>query len=391
MYLQYHRGCYTTQSETKKLIRYNEELLQNAEKFASLSFLTAKRPYDNGAFEEIWKRVLFDHFHDIMPGSGIGINYVDADRNLTNASLRSQKILDDSLDLLGGEHRNQRGRDSGGGVQFAIVGAHRRRSLSKYRRAARGAAVGRPRFGRAAAAFASRLPPIRRRSALHAAGDGRKTCHRWVTKVIHVVPAPQSARRRFLAEGEWNFDLENEFMRVKIDPQTGCVTSLVNKADGKRQLLPAAAAICSRRSRTCRARRTPGKSGSTRKVWDLKQPKEVKLVESGPERAVVRIRQTFKAPTRAEGQKSTFSRDVIVYAGVPRVDVETGGELARAARSAQGGLPGQRARRQSDVRDSLRHYPAAHHAQYAGRKSHVRSARDAVGRYFELPPRASAC
>ena len=44
--------------------------------------------------------MLFDHFHDIMPGSGIGINYVDAERNLTDASLRTQKILDGALDSM---------------------------------------------------------------------------------------------------------------------------------------------------------------------------------------------------------------------------------------------------------------------------------------------------
>ena len=144
MYLQYHRGCYTTQAETKKLIRYNEELLQNAEKFAALSFLT-RRPYANGAFEEIWKRVLFDHFHDIMPGSGIGINYADAERNLTDASLRSQKILDDSLDLLGANIQT-----SGAGIPVVVYN-----SLSWARTGSvtidtvappAGAAVGRPRL-----------------------------------------------------------------------------------------------------------------------------------------------------------------------------------------------------------------------------------------------------
>ena len=33
-----------------------------------------------------WKRLLFDDFHDIMPGSGIGVNYLDARRNLARRS-----------------------------------------------------------------------------------------------------------------------------------------------------------------------------------------------------------------------------------------------------------------------------------------------------------------
>ncbi len=57
---EYHRGCYTTQSETKKQIRHNEEQLQNAEKFAAVDYLRTGS-YPNARFEDIWKRVLFDH------------------------------------------------------------------------------------------------------------------------------------------------------------------------------------------------------------------------------------------------------------------------------------------------------------------------------------------
>ena len=35
LYFQYHRGVFTTQSETKKLIRQTEEKLLDAEKYAS--------------------------------------------------------------------------------------------------------------------------------------------------------------------------------------------------------------------------------------------------------------------------------------------------------------------------------------------------------------------
>src|SRR5262249_14407121 len=87
---------YTTQSETKRLIRQSEELLQNAEKFASLSFLN-NRSYPQGEFEESWRKVLFDHFHDVMPGSGIAVNYVDAARNLGEVELEGEKILHGAL------------------------------------------------------------------------------------------------------------------------------------------------------------------------------------------------------------------------------------------------------------------------------------------------------
>jgi alpha-mannosidase len=47
------------------------------------------------------------------------------------------------------------------------------------------------------------------------------------------------------------------------------------------------------------------------------------VIERGPERAVVRIRHTFHAPTRVGGPDSTIQQDITVYSGVPRVDVNT--------------------------------------------------------------------
>jgi alpha-mannosidase len=47
--------------------------------------------------------------------------------------------------------------------------------------------------------------------------------------------------------------------------------------------------------------------------WDLDKADEVNLVESGPLRAIIRVKNHF--------QNSTFVRDIMLYAGVPRVDV----------------------------------------------------------------------
>ena len=99
LYFQYHRGVMTTQSETKKRIRQSEELLLNAEKFSSLALLEGQ-PYPQEELVNDWKKVLFDQFHDIMPGSGIAINYVDAARDLGVVGLSGNKILSSSLETL---------------------------------------------------------------------------------------------------------------------------------------------------------------------------------------------------------------------------------------------------------------------------------------------------
>src|ERR1022692_1682370 len=85
LYFQYHRGVQTTQSEEKKLNRRNEEFLLNAEKLASIEMLFIHQ-YPQPQLDEAWKNVLFNQFHDILPGSGIHINYVDAARKYEVAS-----------------------------------------------------------------------------------------------------------------------------------------------------------------------------------------------------------------------------------------------------------------------------------------------------------------
>jgi alpha-mannosidase len=307
LYLQYHRGCYTTQSETKRLIRYNEELLQNAEKFASLAYVSAKRPYDNGAFEDIWKRVLFDHFHDIMPGSGIGINYADAERNLTDASLRSQKILDGALDDLNS------GIDTSG-VGIAVVVYN---SLSWDRTAPVTVEVHAPAAGQHLEVRDSAGQPLASQIVSEAPYTLQAMAKRVPAlgyEVLHVVSVP-GARTPASALKVNGTEIENEFLRLKIDPKTGCVTSLVNKADGKEAVAPGGCGNLLQAFKDVPRTQDAWEIRFDQDEWDLKQPKEVKVVENGLERVVVRINHVF--------QSSTIQQDLIVYAGVPRVDVNT--------------------------------------------------------------------
>ena len=96
LYFQYHRGVFTTQAETKRRIRRAEENVLNAEKFASLATLYGSA-YPQDGMELTWKNLLFDHFHDIMPGSGIAVNYLDAKRNLENVDRAANQVTADSL------------------------------------------------------------------------------------------------------------------------------------------------------------------------------------------------------------------------------------------------------------------------------------------------------
>jgi alpha-mannosidase len=80
LYFEYHRGVFTTQANHKRNMRESEELVINAEKWASLAWLDG-RSYPGAELTEDWKKVLFNQFHDLGAGSGIGVIYRDAQKD----------------------------------------------------------------------------------------------------------------------------------------------------------------------------------------------------------------------------------------------------------------------------------------------------------------------
>ena len=64
-------GCYTTQTLIKRGNRLGEARVADAEMAAAFDTLVRGAPYPAQAFAQNWKRVLFSHFHDILPGSGV--------------------------------------------------------------------------------------------------------------------------------------------------------------------------------------------------------------------------------------------------------------------------------------------------------------------------------
>ncbi|HEX4065252.1 MAG TPA: glycoside hydrolase family 38 C-terminal domain-containing protein [Acidobacteriaceae bacterium] len=309
LYLEDHRGCYTTQSETKKEIRHNEEQLENAEKFSAFSFAMLKTPYSNPQFEGIWEKVLFDDFHDVMPGSGVGNNYVEAARNLHEASLESGQLLSGSLNNLTADIDTQ-----GAGTPFVIFNP-----LSWKRTAPVTVEVHTP-------------PPNQQLEAVSPAGHallaqvistdaamqrtrlqvmvpdvpslGYTVIH--VRAVEHAAPVPSPLR----VSGT---TIENEYFQLRIDPKTGCVTSLVEKADHREILAPGGCGDLLQTFVDMPPRQDAWEVTFDGKSWDLKDPESVKVVESGPERVVVEIRNRF--------QNSDFVRDIVVHPNIPRVDV----------------------------------------------------------------------
>lgn len=94
LYFELHRGTYTTQAYVKWANRRSELLLRDVEFLAA--WQAADTPYPQDEIERLWKLVLLNQFHDILPGSSIHEVYEDA-RNDYDDILTSAATLRDGL------------------------------------------------------------------------------------------------------------------------------------------------------------------------------------------------------------------------------------------------------------------------------------------------------
>ncbi|KAJ7781792.1 glycoside hydrolase family 38 protein [Mycena maculata] len=108
LYLEFHRGTYTSHGSIKKGNRHSEILLRDVEHVATLASLTGgkKYVYPKQTLNDAWEKVLLNQFHDVLPGSAIGMVYDDAEKLYEEVREDGEKMLDDALDvILGGAQR----------------------------------------------------------------------------------------------------------------------------------------------------------------------------------------------------------------------------------------------------------------------------------------------
>ncbi|MBR0795087.1 alpha-mannosidase [Bradyrhizobium jicamae] len=97
LYLEYHRGTYTTQGEIKRLNRACEAGLQALEFVTTLARAWRQEAPSAGEIESLWRTLLTNQFHDIIPGSSIREVYERAEAELAaveeEARRRTQALL----------------------------------------------------------------------------------------------------------------------------------------------------------------------------------------------------------------------------------------------------------------------------------------------------------
>ncbi len=102
LYLETHRGTYTTQSRTKRANRQCELALRGAE----IAAVVASRlgvEVDTAPLREAWELVLLHQFHDILPGSSVPETFADAARDHAAVLQTAREVRSRALGTIVGD------------------------------------------------------------------------------------------------------------------------------------------------------------------------------------------------------------------------------------------------------------------------------------------------
>lgn len=235
LYLEYHRGAFTTNGAMKWWNRHMEALLGAAEAAASVSPLA----YPRAQLTRAWELTLFNQMHDILPGTSIRAVHRQAEADYASADTLARRVLERSVRaaLANTDTRpprqglrpfaifNPSGRPRGGVVRIALDGAARAAEWTGY-----------DREGKALLSAA--------------AGDTLRVTVGTVpglgTAVIFVGPRAGASSSRGAAAGgpaRGAHVLENDRLRVEIDSLTGNIARMYDKVGAREVLRPGANAL----------------------------------------------------------------------------------------------------------------------------------------------------
>ncbi len=311
LYLEYHRGVFTTQAQHKRNMRESEEQTLNAEKYASLAWLNGNA-YPNDQFTDAWKKITFNGFHDLAAGSGIGVIYKEAQAEFDQVRLETNEISQNSLHTLASNVNTKAAGDvpvlvfnplawsrtdvatvnvqmpSASGNGITLLDEHNKVVPSKV-------------LSSDAANGSYKL--------LVQAGDIPSLGY----KVLHAVPGEKSFESDLKASGT---TIENSNLRVEVDPKTGCITSLFDK---KASFETLAKGTCGNQLQTFKDlpkdydawNIDPGTLDQP--MTPIEKVDSVELIEKGPMRSVIRVTRTW--------QSSKFVQDIQLYANSDTVNV----------------------------------------------------------------------
>ena len=299
LYLEYHRGTYTSQAKNKKFNRQAEFLYLNTELFAVANMLTGSgSSYPTEGLERGWKEILCNQFHDIIPGSSIGAVYKDSTESYS-------RILGDGREML---------NTAISGIVGKININHDAVVVFNPNSASREGLV--------------RLPSDSI-SDVHFVSDntGHKVPVQHLPNgeaVFFAAALPQKGYKTYytsdkpvVATGSLNITtghMENKYYKILLD-DSGTITSIVDKFAGREVLAGRGNVLQAFEDKPMSFDAWDIDIFFTEKMWEVDDVQSIEVLYSGAVCGAVRIKRRFMS--------STITQDIVIYADVPVIDFKT--------------------------------------------------------------------
>lgn len=320
LYLEYHRGTYTTQAETKKFNRHSEVLLSNTEKVSSVASLFGDE-YKTHTLKKAWEKVLMNQFHDILPGSSIAPVYRDAKEWYLEVRHLLNNVIRESLLHLAQKIDTKRGKEGSPLLVFNPL-SWTRDGVVKAKLSAE--------FEEKVTVLSEKGEEIP--SQVLSTNKGNILC--FIAKgvpslgytIYKIQKGGGSTYESVLKVGETT--LENRYFAINLHPETGNIISIFDKSE-KREVL--AAAACGNELQLFEDipdRWDAWNIQYTGRSWKLDKAKSIIIAQNGPVMASLKVKKNFlgfskarRAPT-ADFPSSFFSQEIILYEDIPRIDIK---------------------------------------------------------------------
>ncbi len=297
LYLEYHRGTYTSMARNKKYNRKSEFAYENAELYAMLDTQLNGSTYPQRELYEGWEVILRNQFHDILPGSSIKEVYEDSREEYENILSAGRKLTDTSLERITEQIHapqyalavfNPNSAPAGEIVTFICPGGIKEPAVYD---------------GDTRLAVQKTAENAYIFKADHVPGKGYKTFFLKEEKPESGLSMKVSASR-----------MENDFFVAEFN-EKGQFARIYDKRAGREILKEGKAAnvIMSYEDRPHNYDAWDVNNYYVEKAWEIDQVREMEILENGPVRACMKIERDYL--------DSTIIQYIYLYREIPRIDI----------------------------------------------------------------------
>ena len=327
MYLEYHRGTYTSWARQKLENRKSEIAAEVAEKAGAIGKWLGVIPDAGDVINDAWWKIAINHMHDVQPGSSVPMAYEESFNFNEIARNKLNTVANYGLQAMA--YRADTSVESGVPVFVFNPLSWTRDDMVET-----------------TLKFDTKVQYVRiydqngnEMPCKVLNSDGNTATVRFEArdipslgyKLFRAVPADEPySKDTGLHIDEENFIMENQYYKVVFNPETGNITNIYNKKDNNRDVLN------SKNGEGNELQIFTDTGGSSWPAWDVIRSelspvggdpydptyrlgadslKSIEVIENSAVKAVIRV-------TR-EWSKSTFIQDIIMYPDVERIDVKT--------------------------------------------------------------------